>query len=66
MRLAERAERTQVLRTPDAPTTSNDEPVPIGGEPTRSSVCHSATCVGNMSWRAALSPPRPIIPTSSP
>src|SRR5262249_4407117 len=46
--------------------TSNEEPFPIGGEPTLSWVFHSATCVGNMSWRAAWSPPRPIIPTSSP
>ena len=33
--------------------TSNEEPLPIGGEPTRSCVFHSATCVGNMSCRAA-------------
>ena len=46
--------------------TSKDDPLPIGGEPTRVSVCQSLTCVGNRSWRAALSPPEPIIPTSSP
>ena len=38
--------------------TSNDEPLPIGGEPTRCCVCQSATWVGNMSWRASWSPPR--------
>ena len=43
-------------------TRSNDEPAPIGAEPTRSSVRHSATAVGKRSWRAALSPPRPIDP----
>ncbi len=46
--------------------TANDEPPPIGGEPTRGAVFHSGTCVGNMSCRACLSPPEPIIPTSSP
>ena len=46
--------------------TSNDEPLPIGGEPSRGCVRHSPTCVGNMSCRACWSPPRPIIPTSSP
>ena len=35
-------------------------------EPTRGWVRQSCTCVGNMSWRAAWSPPDPIIPTSSP
>jgi len=44
----------------------NDEPVPIGLPPMRGSVRQSATCVANMSWRAALSPPVPAIPTSSP
>ena len=48
------------------PTTSNDEPVPIGGEPTRSSARHVLTAVGNRSCRASLSPPAPMIPNSSP
>ena len=48
------AERAQVLARSDATRASNDEPVPIGGEPTRSSVRHSATCVGKRSWRACL------------
>ena len=46
--------------------TSKDDPAPIGGEPTRGSFCHSDTSVLNMSSRAALSPPEPVIPTSSP
>ena len=58
MRVAQRAERPQLAARSGAAPTSNDEPLPIGGEPTRSSVFHSATCVGNMSCRAALSPPR--------
>ena len=47
-------------------TRSNEEPVPTGADPTRSSVRHSATLVGKRSCRAALSPPRPTMPTSSP
>ena len=48
------------------PTTSNDDPVPIGPLPMRSSLCHADTCVGKRSCRASLSPPRPTIPNSSP
>ena len=52
--------------TAEIAVTSSDELIPIGGDPTRCSVCHSLTCVGNTSSRAAWSPPEPIIPTSSP
>src|SRR5918996_1456610 len=47
-------------------STSNPEPDPICGAPTRSSVRHSATCVGNRSWRAAFPPRRPITPFPPP
>ena len=56
----------QTVGYPFAQLFNVAEPVPIGPLPTRASVRQSATRVGNMSWRAALSPPLPIIPTSSP
>ena len=54
------------VRPDDASDIAEHDPLPTGGEPRRSCVCHSVTCVGNISWRACWSPPRPIIPTSSP